>query len=76
MPDFVIGLLADLNPASAISLALGVFAASLVPFFLLINADFASAWRSTSAIAREVWTQAAFTVAALLALLLPATGGT
>lgn len=37
MPDSVIDMLADLNVASAVFLAVGVCAAFAVPYFLLVN---------------------------------------
>lgn len=63
--------LADLTPVSAVCLAVALFAGSLVPFFLLINADFAAAWRTSTAAVREAWVQAALTLAALLILTIP-----
>lgn len=71
MPDSVIDALADLNVAAAISLAVGLVAASLVPYFLLVNVDFAPAARTTVAFLREVWVQTALTLAALLILTIP-----
>lgn len=38
-------LFADLTPASAVFLAVSLFAGSLVPFFLLVEADFAAVVR-------------------------------
>lgn len=38
-------LFADLTPASAFLLAVSLFSGSLVPFFLLVNVDFAAAGR-------------------------------
>jgi hypothetical protein len=72
----VLTLLADLTPTAAVFLAVGLFSGSLVPFFLLVNADFAQAARTVAAAVREAWVQTALTVAALLVLLLPATGST
>lgn len=45
MPSEVVGLLADLTPASAVCLAVALFSGSLVPFFLLLDADFTAPWQ-------------------------------
>lgn len=34
----------DLTPAGAVALAIGLFSGSLVPFFLLVDADFGALW--------------------------------
>ncbi|MFF4552779.1 hypothetical protein [Streptomyces sp. NPDC001422] len=39
MPQWLITLLADLTPASAVLLAIGLFSGSLIPFFLLVEAE-------------------------------------
>lgn len=67
-------LLADLTVPAAVCLAVALFATSLVPFFLLVNADFAKAARTASAATREALVQTALTLAALLILTIP-TGG-
>lgn len=71
MPEPVIQMLADLNVAAAISLAVSIVAAALVPYFLLVNVDFAAVWRTSTAAVREAWVQTALTLAALLILTIP-----
>lgn len=73
--DWLLALCADLTPVSAVCLAVALFAGSLVPFFLLINTDFAQAARTVLAAGREAWVQTALTLAALLILTIP-TGST
>ena len=46
--------LADLTPASAVFLAVSLFSGSLVPFFLLVDADFTALGKSLSATAGAV----------------------
>ncbi|MFH9072743.1 hypothetical protein [Streptomyces alboflavus] len=57
--------------AAAICLAVSVFAASLVPWLLLVNAEcLVPAWlRATPAAAREAYARAALSAAALLLIL-------
>jgi hypothetical protein len=45
MPPEIVGLLAGLTPASAVCLAVALFSGSLVPFFLLLDADFTALWQ-------------------------------
>lgn len=64
--------LAGLTPLGAVTLAVGLFSGSLVPFFLLVDADFEAVWRWLAAAAGGVWLpvrNAALDVAALLILL-------
>lgn len=72
MPTEVIDALAGLSVERAVCLAVAIVAASLVPFFALIDVDFAAAWRATTAFLREAWVQFALTAAALLILTIPA----
>lgn len=72
MPDFLIDALAGLSVPEALLLAGGLFSASLVPFFLLVDVDFKAVWSWLAAAARAVWLpvrDAALNVAALLILL-------
>lgn len=72
MPDFLIGLLAGLTPASAVCLAVALFSSSLVPFFLLLDADFTASsdrLRAAGAAVARPACEAARDVAALLILL-------
>lgn len=72
MPDFLIDALADLSVPGALLLAASLFAGSLVPFFLLVDADYEAAWRWLAAAAGPVWLpvrDAALDVAALLIVL-------
>lgn len=72
MPDFLIDALAGLSVPGALLLTTGLFASSLVPFFLLVDADFEAAWRWLMAAVGPVWLpvrDAALDVAALLILL-------
>ncbi len=72
MPDFLIDALAGLSVPEALLLAGGLFSGSLVPFFLLIDADFKAAWSWLTAAAGAAWLpvrNAALDVAALLILL-------
>ncbi|MFG3170631.1 hypothetical protein [Streptomyces sp. NPDC048200] len=39
MPEWLITSLADLTPAGAVLLAIALFSGSLVPFFLLVEAE-------------------------------------
>ncbi|MFD7794371.1 hypothetical protein [Streptomyces sp. NPDC059759] len=39
MPEWLIASLADLTPASAVLLAVALFSGSLIPFFLLVEAE-------------------------------------
>ncbi|MET7944225.1 hypothetical protein [Streptomyces sp. NPDC005302] len=39
MPEWLIASLADLTPTSAVLLAIALFSGSLVPFFLLVEAE-------------------------------------
>jgi hypothetical protein len=39
MPQWLIDSLADLTPTSAVCLSVGLFSGSLVPFFLLVEAE-------------------------------------
>lgn len=71
MPTEVIDALAGLSVERAVCLAVAVVAASLVPFFVLIDVDFAAAYRTGKAIALELWVQVALTAAALLILTIP-----
>lgn len=61
---------------ACISLAIGIFAASLIPFFLLVDADhlLPRAVRELPSATRETARQAALSAAALL-LILTATNG-
>ncbi|MEU7416764.1 hypothetical protein [Streptomyces antibioticus] len=43
-------LFADLTPASAVLFSVALFAASLVPFFLLVETDFAAVVRPAGAV--------------------------
>lgn len=64
--------LTDLTPLGAVALAVALFSGSLVPFFLLVDADFEAVWRWLAAAAGGVWLpvrNAALDVAALLILL-------
>jgi hypothetical protein len=72
MPDFLIDTLAGLSVPEALCLATGLFSGSLVPFFLLVDADYEAAWRWLTAAAGAVWLpvrNAALDVAALFILL-------
>lgn len=71
MPTEVIDALAGLSVERAIFLAVSIVAASLVPFFLLINVDFAAVRTTVWAVLREAWVQTALTLAALLILTIP-----
>lgn len=64
--------LAGLTPTSAVFFAVGLFSGSLVPFFLLVDADFAAIEESLGAAAGAVGRpsrEAARDAAALLILL-------
>jgi hypothetical protein len=69
--EWLLALCADLTPASAICLAVALFAVSLVPFFLFINTDFVAAAHTARLALLELWVQAALTLAALLILTIP-----
>jgi hypothetical protein len=56
---------------ACVSLAIGVFGVSLVPFFLLINTDFERAAHTATTAVKAVSTRSALTVAALLILTIP-----
>jgi hypothetical protein len=72
MPDFLIDALAGLSVPEALLLATGLFASSLVPFFLLVDADFDGLWRWLHARAAAVYglARGAFRDAAALLILL------
>lgn len=70
--------LADLTPLGAVALAVSLFSGSLVPFFLLLDADFGAAWRWLAAAAGVVVRpirEACRDLAALLILLLTSPKG-
>lgn len=75
MPSEVVGLLADLTPASAVCLAVALFSGSLVPFFLLLDADFTAVSRLREAVraALACWVREALLNAVALVLLLTTT---
>lgn len=62
--------LADLTPLGAIALAVSLFSGSLVPFFLLLDADFGAAWRWLAAAAGTVIRPARESCRDLVALLI------
>lgn len=69
---FLVFFFTDLTPAGAVALAISLFSGSLVPFFLLVDADFEAVWRWLAAAAGGVWLpvrNAALDAAALLILL-------
>ncbi len=51
IPPVVVDAFADMSVPGAVSLAVGLFSASLVPFFLLVNVDFGAAWQAAQAVA-------------------------
>lgn len=72
IPRPVVDALADMTVPSAVCLAVSLFSASLVPFFLLVDVDFAQAWRTAQAAAGravEPSREACRDAAALLILL-------
>ena len=72
MPDFLIDALADLSVPEALLLAASLFSGSLVPFFLLVDAEFKAVWSWLAAAAGAVWLpvrDTALDAAALLILL-------
>lgn len=70
--DLLAFVFADLTPAGAVALAVSLFSGSLVPFFLLVDADFDDLWRWLHARAAAVYGLArdAFLNAAALLILL------
>ncbi|MGY6019530.1 hypothetical protein [Streptomyces spinosirectus] len=71
MPTEVIDMLAGLSIERALFLAVAILSASLIPFFLLINVDFAATARTAKELLLEAWVQIALTLAALLILTIP-----
>lgn len=67
--------LAGLTPVSAVCLAIGLFSGSLVPFFLLLDADFAAVSRLRDAVRTALarWIRDALLNAVALVLLLTTT---
>ena len=62
--------LAGLTPVSAVCLAIALFSGSLVPFFLLLDADFTAPWlRSGAGAALAALRDALLDVGALVLLL-------
>ena len=55
IPPVVVDAFADMTVPSAVSLAVALFASSLVPFFLLITADFAAGWQAAQAAGARAW---------------------
>lgn len=78
IPRPVVDTLADLTVPGAISLAVGLFAASLVPWYLLVGIDYGQAWRAACEYAARLLApsrEACRDAAALLLLLCTAPKG-
>ncbi|MEU2730063.1 hypothetical protein ABZ650_20335 [Streptomyces griseoviridis] len=74
MPGWLVAALAGLTPEGAVFLALGLFGTSLVPFFALLDVDFARAAHTAATAARDARSRAALTTAGLLLILNLPTG--
>ncbi len=78
IPPAVVDAFADMTVLGAVTLAVGLFGSSLVPFFLLVNVDFGAAWQAAQAAGARAWEpcrELGRDAAALLILLLTSPKG-